>query len=166
MHQPWRLILALWASIAAIAAVPNAGAAQETPLPGGFELFVTPYLWMASVHATTSTQLEREPEVNSDVSFIHLLGHLDGAPFMGSFEIRNGDLGFLVDAIHLRVSTTINTRDILFQGGTAELHVNMGTGSSSGALSRTRCSSPISAPGFAPGGSSPIWGSIRVCFQG
>ena len=128
MHQPWRLILALWASIAAIAAVPNAGAAQEATLPGGFELFVTPYLWMASVHATTSTTLEREPEVNSDVSFIHLLGHLDGAPFMGSFEVRNGDLGFLVDAIHLPVSTTIRTHDVLFQGGTAELHANMGTG--------------------------------------
>ena len=128
MHQPWRLILALWASIAAIAAVPNAGAALEAPLPGGFELFVTPYLWMASVHATTLTPLEREPEVNSDVSFIHLLGHLDGAPFMGSFELRNGDLGFLVDAIHLPVSTTIRTHDIFFQGGNAELHVNMGTG--------------------------------------
>ena len=128
MYQPWRLILAFWASIAAIAAVPNAGAAQESSLPGGFELFVTPYLWMASVHATTATPLEHEPEVNSDVSFIHLLGHLDGAPFMGSFEVRNGDLGFLVDVIHLPVSTTISTHDIFYQGGNAELHVNMGTG--------------------------------------
>ena len=128
MYQPWRLIVALWASIAAIAAVTNAGAAQEATLPGGFELFVTPYLWMASVHATTSTPLEHEPEVNSDVSFIHLLGHLDGAPFMGSFEVRNGDLGFLVDAIHLPVSTNVTTHDIFFQGGTAELSANEGTG--------------------------------------
>ena len=128
MHQSRRLILALWASIAAIAAGLNAGAAQEVSAPGGFEFFVTPYLWLASVHATTSTQLAREPEVNSDVSFIHLLGHLDGAPFMGSFEVRNGDLGFLVDAIHLPASTTIRTHDLLFQGGNAELHVNMGTG--------------------------------------
>jgi hypothetical protein len=128
MYQPRRLILAVLASIAAIAAVPNAGAAQEASLPGGFELFVTPYLWMAGIHATTSTPLEREPEVNSDVSFIHLLGHLDGAPFMGSFEIRNGDLGFLVDTLHLPVSTTINTHDILYHGGNAELKANMATG--------------------------------------
>ena len=128
MHHSRRLILALWASIAAIAAGLNAGAAQEVSAPGGFEFFVTPYLWLASVHATTSTQLAQEPEVNSDVSFIHLLGHLDGAPFMGSFEVRNGDLGLLVDAIHLPVSTTIRTHDLLFQGGNAELHANMGTG--------------------------------------
>ena len=166
MHQSRRLILALWASIAAIAAGLNAGAAQEVSAPGGFEFFVTPYLWLASVHATTSTQLAQEPEVNSDVSFIHLLGHLDGAPFMGSFEVRNGDLGFLVDAIHLPASTTIRTHDLLFQGGNAELHVNMGTGVVLWRVLQDRCSLPISAPGFAPGGSSPILGSIPVCFQG
>ena len=166
MHQPWRLILALWASIAAIAAVPNAGAAQEATLPGGFELFVTPYLWMASVHATTSTQLAQEPEVNSDVSFIHLLGHLDGAPFMGSFEVRNGDLGFLVDAIHLPASTTIRTHDLLFQGGNAELHVNMGTGVVLWRVLQDPVQFADIGPGFAPGGSSPILGSIPVCFQG
>jgi hypothetical protein len=89
---------------------------------------VTPYLWLASVHATTLTPLEREPQVNSDVSFIDLLSHLDGAPFMGSFEVRYGSFGFLVDAIHLPVSTTIRTHDVFYQGGNAELHANVGTG--------------------------------------
>ena len=102
--------------------------AQEVSAPGGYQFFVTPYLWLASVHATTLTPLEHEPEVNSDVSFIHLLSHLDGAPFMGSFEVRYGSLGFLVDAIHLPVSTNITTHNIFFQGGNAELSANTGTG--------------------------------------
>jgi hypothetical protein len=128
MHQPRRPFLALWASIVAIAAALNAAAAQEVSASGEYQFFVTPYLWLASVHATTLTPLEHEPQVNSNVSFIDLLSHLDGAPFMGSAEVRYGQLGFLVDAIHLPVSTTITTHDIFFQGGKAELKANMGTG--------------------------------------
>src|SRR5215468_343275 len=83
---------------------------------------------MSSVHATTKTPLTRAPEVNSNVSFIDLLSHLDGAPFMGSGEIRYGPLGLLADGLHLPVSTNITTHDIFFRGGTAELAANMGTG--------------------------------------
>jgi hypothetical protein len=128
MHQTQRFFLSVFASIAAFAAVLNTAAAQEAPAPGGYQFFVTPYLWLSSVHATTLTPLAREPEVNSNVSFIDLLSHLDGAPFMGSFEARYGSLGFLVDAIHLPVSTKITTHDIFFQGGNAELKADTGTG--------------------------------------
>ena len=128
MHQTQRFLLSVFASIAAFAAGLNTAAAQEVSAPGGFEFLVYPYLWMPAIHATTLTSLEHEPQVNSDVSFIQILGHLDGAPFMGSFEIRNGDLGFLVDYIHLPVSTTINTHDIFYRGGNAELHANIATG--------------------------------------
>ena len=128
MKQTCSLILSVLGSIAGIAFGPHAASAQDVSAPAGYQFFVTPYLWLASVHSTTSTPLEHEPEVNSDVSFIHLLSHLDGAPFMGSFEVRYGSLGFLVDAIHLPVSTTIRTHDIFYQGGNAELHANMGTG--------------------------------------
>jgi hypothetical protein len=128
MHQTRRFLFSVFASIAASAAVLNPAAAQEVSTPGGYQFFVTPYLWLASVHATTLTPLEHEPEVNSDVSFIHLLSHLDGAPFMGSFEVRYGSLGFLVDAIHLPVSTNITTHNIFFQGGNAALSANTGTG--------------------------------------
>ena len=128
MHQTRRFLFSVFASIAASAAVLNPAAAQEVSAPGGYQFFVTPYLWLASVHATTLTPLEHEPEVNSDVSFIHLLSHLDGAPFMGSFEVRYGSLGFLVDAIHLPVSTNITTHNIFFQGGNAALSANTGTG--------------------------------------
>src|ERR1700747_3803703 len=118
MHQTQRFFLSVFASITAFAAVLNTTAAQEAPAPGGYQFFVTPYLWLASVHATTMTPLAREPEVNSNVPSIDLLSKLDGAPFMGSFEARYGALGFLADAIHLPVSTDIKTHDIFFQGGT------------------------------------------------
>jgi hypothetical protein len=128
MHQTQKFLLSVFISIAASAAVLNTPAAQEASAPGGYQFFVTPYLWLASVHATTTTPLERRPEVNSNVSTIDLLSHLDGAPFMGSFEVRYGSLGFLTDAIHLPVSTKITTRDVFYQGGNAELHANTGTG--------------------------------------
>ena len=128
MRQTRKFLFSAFVSIAGFAAGVNAAGAQEVSAFDGYQFFVTPYLWLSSVHATTLTPLAREPEVNSNVSFIHLLSHLDGAPFMGSFEVRYGSLGFLVDAIHLPVSTDITTHDIFFQGGKAELSANQGTG--------------------------------------
>jgi hypothetical protein len=128
MQRICKLIAVIYAFIAGTASGLEEASAQDATAPGGYQFFVTPYLWLASVHATTLTPLEHEPEVNSDVSFIHLLSHLDGAPFMGSFEVRYGSLGFLVDAIHLPVSTNITTHNIFFQGGNAALSANTGTG--------------------------------------
>jgi hypothetical protein len=128
MQQTRTLISAFFASIVVTASGPHAASAQDASTPGGYQFFVTPYLWLASVHATTKTPLAREPEVNSNVSTIDLLSHLDGVPAMGSVEIRYGRLGFLGDVIHLPVSTDITTRDILFQGGNAKLRANTGTG--------------------------------------
>ena len=130
MRQICKLVVAVFASVAGIAFGLNTASAQEALASGsdGYQFFVTPYLWLASVHATTLTPLERVPEVNSNVSTIDLLSHLDGAPFMGSFEARYGALGFLTDAIHLPVSTKITTHDIFFNGGNAELKADTGTG--------------------------------------
>jgi hypothetical protein len=128
MQQTLKLMLAALASIGGFVAVLDTAVAQELSPPGEYQFFVTPYLWLASVHATTMTPLAREPEVKSNVGAIQLLSKLDGAPFMGSFEARYGQLGFLVDAIHLPVSTNITTRDIFFQGGNAALRANTGTG--------------------------------------
>jgi hypothetical protein len=128
MQQTRKLLFALFTSIASMASVQDAACAQEVSTPGGYQFFVTPYLWLASVHATTLTPLPHEPQVNSNVSTIDLLSHLDGAPFMGSFEVRYGSLGFLADAIHLPVSTKITTHDIFFNGGNAALEADTGTG--------------------------------------
>jgi hypothetical protein len=128
MQQTRKLILSVFASIVGIACVLHSASAQDVSAPGGYQFFVTPYLWLASVHATTMTPLARVPEVNSNVSTIDLLSHLDGVPAMGSVEARYGPWGFLGDVIHLPVSTRINTRDILFQGGNAAMRANTGTG--------------------------------------
>src|ERR1700739_4456228 len=128
MRRAWKPIVAGLASIAGIFSGLHAAAAQDVTTPSGYQFFVTPYLWLASVHATTLTPLEHAPEVNSNVSTIDLLSHLDGAPFMGSFEVRYGSLGFLADAIHLPVSTKITTHDIFYRGGNAGLKADTGTG--------------------------------------
>jgi hypothetical protein len=83
MQQTYKLIVGVFASIAGIAFGLNAACAQDVSAPGGYQFFITPYLWLASVHSTTKTPLAREPEVNSNVSTIDLLSHLDGAPFWG-----------------------------------------------------------------------------------
>src|SRR5215813_10976929 len=126
MQRSYKIIVAIVAGITGMASGMHAASAQDLTTPSGYQFFVSPYLWLASVHATTLTPLEHAPQVNSNVSTVDLLSHLDGAPFMGSFEVRYGSLGFLADAIHLPVSTNITNHDIFYQGGNAELHANTG----------------------------------------
>ena len=155
MQQTRKMTTAVFASIGGLAFGLHAASAQELTTPSGYQFFVTPYLWLASIHTTTMTPLAREPEVNSNVSFIDLLSHLDGAPFMGSFEARYGNLGFLADAIHLPVSTDITTHDIFYRGGTAELAANEGTGIALYRVLEDRVQFADAGRGFASGGSPP-----------
>jgi hypothetical protein len=46
---------------------------------------------------------------------------------MGSAEIHDGPISLLGDVFHIPVSTNITTRNVLFQGGKAELQANSGT---------------------------------------
>jgi hypothetical protein len=101
--------------------------AQQAPTPGGFQVLVTPYLWLPGVYSTIRTPLQRAPEVNSSVGPFDLLGHLDGVPFMGSAEIREGRFSLFGDVIHGPFGTDITTRNIFYQGGRAELMMNTGT---------------------------------------
>jgi hypothetical protein len=132
MYVFGKLKLSALASLVVMLGTMGAGlrpaCAQEATGPYGMEFFVTPYLWLAGIDATTTTPLQRLPEVNSSVGPFQLLGHLDGAPFMGSFEVRQGPLGFLGDVLHVPVSTNITTRNVFIQGGNAALKTNMGTG--------------------------------------
>jgi hypothetical protein len=99
MRQTRKPILALFATIAGVASGLHTVSAQDASAPGEYQYFVTPYLWLASVHSTTKTPLARVPDVNSNVSTIDLLSHLDGVPVMGSGEVRYGPFGFLGDVI-------------------------------------------------------------------
>jgi hypothetical protein len=101
--------------------------AQETTLAGGPQILFTPYLWLAGVHSTILTPLDRAPEINSDVGAFQLLGHLSAVPFLGLVEIRDGPIGLFGGAIHLPVGTDITTRNVFFNGGNAGLVADAGT---------------------------------------
>ena len=130
--------------------------AQDLSALAGMQFSVTPYFWLSGINAAIKTPLRRAPEVNAEVSAIDVLGHLDGIPFMGAFEIRQGPLGFLGDVLHVPVGTNITTRDVFFQGGNAVLNTNMGTGMVLYRLSTSQPSSPISDQASAPGESRQI----------
>src|SRR5437762_8471589 len=107
MQRICKLIVVIFALIGGTASGLEEASAQDASAPGGYQFFVTPYLWLSSVHSTTKTPLARVPDVNSNVCTIDLLSHLDGVPVMGSVEVRYGPFGFLGDVIHLPVSTDI-----------------------------------------------------------
>ncbi len=66
-------------------------------------------------------------QVNSDVSAIDVLSHLDGVPFMGAVEFRSGRFGLIGDALHVRVGADITTRNQLYNGGNITFAINTGT---------------------------------------
>jgi hypothetical protein len=115
-------------SSAIIGAEVQPACAQDAANLYGMQFYVTPYLWLSGINATVKTPLVRAPEVNSSVSVIDLLRHLHGIPIMGAFEVRQGPLGFLGDVLHVPVNTNITTRNVFYQGGSATLKTNMGTG--------------------------------------
>jgi hypothetical protein len=127
LHQTYKLILAISASIAGIGSGLQAAVAQDATLPDGMQILFTPNLWLAGVDAAIKTQLPRRPEVNSSVGPFQLLGHLDGIPFLGGIEIHDGPFSLLGGAVHLPVGTDITTRDVFFNGGNATLIANAGT---------------------------------------
>jgi hypothetical protein len=122
------LVLAgLAVTLAAIGAAPRPAFAQATPGQSGPQILITPYLWLAGINSAIKTPLPRAPEINSDVGAFQLLGHLNGVPFMGSAEVRDGPFSLLGDVLHVPVGTNITTRNVFFQGGNAALTANMGT---------------------------------------
>ena len=122
-----QLLAALFASVILIGAGARPAGAQDATLPGGVQIFFTPYFWLAGINATIKTPLERVPEVNADVGAFQMLGHLDGVPFLGMIEIHDGPLSLLGGALHLPVGTDITTRNVLFNGGKAGLIADAGT---------------------------------------
>src|ERR1700730_817275 len=75
--------------------------AQEATGLGHPQLFVTPYLWLAGVYATTATPLERAPQVNSSVGPFEMLGDLKGVAVIGAAEIRDGPFSLMGDVLHV-----------------------------------------------------------------
>ena len=114
-------------TLAVIAAGLHPAGAQDATTPGGMQIFITPYLWLANVNSAILTPMDRVPPVNSDVGAFQLLGHLDAVPFLGTIEIHDGPLSLFGGAIHLPVGTDLTTRNVLFNGGNAGLIADAGT---------------------------------------
>jgi hypothetical protein len=119
--------LSAFISFAAVFVGGDGGSHAVAQGMGGPEILVTPYLWIASIDATTRTPLPNAREVTSSAGFLDLMGHLKGIPFMGAFEIRQGEYGFAGDLIHLPVGTKVSTRNVFFSGGNADLDATAGT---------------------------------------
>jgi hypothetical protein len=102
-------------------------AAAQGTFASGLQVSFTPYLWLTGVHTTISTPLERAATVDSDVGAFQLLGHLDGVPFIGAAEFRDGPFSLVGDIIHLPVGTNVTTRNVFFNGGSASLTASIGT---------------------------------------
>jgi hypothetical protein len=122
-----RAVAAVVASLAAIGATADRALAQAVPAESGPQITFTPYLWLANINTAVKTQLPQAPTVNSEVGAFQLLGHLDGVPFVGTAELRDGPFSLLGDALHFPVGTNITTRNIFFQGGNAALTMDTGT---------------------------------------
>lgn len=100
---------------AAMLSEASTAAPTPTTLGSGLQVTVTPYLWLAGINAAVSTPLERAPIVNESVGPFELLGKLNGVPFMGSAEVRDGPFSLLGDVLHVPVGTNITTRNVFFR---------------------------------------------------
>jgi hypothetical protein len=137
MRHPRRRIQrglpALVVAVAVVVGIAGGSAEAQQPPPAssalrdGTEILVTPLLLLAGINSTIATPWARAPTVDSSVGAFQLLGHLDGVPFMGAIELRNGRFGLLADTFHVPVGTDITTRNVFFNGGNAALNTNQGT---------------------------------------
>jgi hypothetical protein len=101
--------------------------AQEAGGQSEWQLLVTPYLWITGVTVTAKTPRPDVPDVTSHVDFSQLLTHLTWVPFMGQAEVRNGPFGIFVDYLHAPVRAGITTRNVLFNGGTSIVTMDIAT---------------------------------------
>ena len=133
MRQSCRLILSalaeLGVALATIGAGPSSACAPEATGAVRNAVFRHALLSLALGRRHVDQDADSaKSEVNSFVGPFELLGHLNGVPFFGAFEVRQGPLGFLADVIDVPVRTSITTHDVFFSGGTAELKAKIGTG--------------------------------------
>jgi len=93
----------------------------------GVEVLVTPYFWGPWIDTTINPSNPRIPSASGTVGFDKIFNHLTWVPFMGEVEFRDGPYGVLLDYMHAPLKAGINTRGILFGGGTGGMTLDMGT---------------------------------------
>jgi hypothetical protein len=102
-------------------------AAQQAPRADGWQFALTPYVWFSGISGDVRTRSQRDPDVSVSASFGDLLSNLDGIPFMGTAEVRNGRMGLVVDLLSMSVEQDVTTRDVLFNGGKGKVTATTGT---------------------------------------
>ena len=93
----------------------------------GIEILVTPYLWATWIDVGIHPSNSRLPDADETLGFDKIAKHLSWVPFMGEAEIRKGSYGVLIDYLHAPLRAGLNTRDIVFGGGTGGSTLDTGT---------------------------------------
>lgn len=131
-----RLILARIVALAALiglgASPAHAQTAPGQPVPppnplAGIEVLVTPYVWGTWMDVGINPSNTRIPSASGTVGFDQIVKHLSWVPFMGEVEFRDGPYGILLDYLHAPLRAGIDTRNILFGGGTGGVVLDTGT---------------------------------------
>lgn len=102
------------ACVAGWMALPSGAAAQGAP----WQFEVTPYLWVVGVNGTTSTPASG---INFNRGFSDILKDLSGLPIMIGGEVRKGNVGVMFDMVWFEIKSDIDTRNVLFNDGKAQL---------------------------------------------
>jgi hypothetical protein len=127
-HNRIRSTLLPMAMVAALIAIgPCPAGAQQAVDPSGLQLSVTPYLWFPHIDSRIRTPIPEEGSITQTINYDQIFNHLSWVPFMGSAEGRYDRYGVFVDYIHLPVRSGFSTRDVLFNGGTADLVFDVAT---------------------------------------
>ena len=127
--RPSRLSRTLFSVVAMIAMI-GSGAplrAQEMGFQREWEALVTPYFWMPWTNVGVKPSDPRIPSSSGTIDFGQLASHLSWVPFMGAAEFRNGPYGVALDYIHAPIRSGLNTRNIVFGGGTSSSTIDTGT---------------------------------------
>ncbi len=112
------LLARITAAVAGMAAACTVAASPVIAQDAPWQFSVTPYLWVAGIKGTTTAPASG---VTFNQGFSDILKNLSGIPIMAAGEIRKGRAGFAFDMIWLKISSDIDTRNILFNDGKARL---------------------------------------------
>jgi hypothetical protein len=103
------------------------GAAPPAPVASGFEVLVTPYVWVPWTGVSARPANTRVSSTSTVIDPGDLYGHLTWVPFMGEAEFRYGQFGLITDYIHAPLTAGASTHNILFSGANAGLTLDAGT---------------------------------------
>jgi len=98
----------------ACVAAPGPATAQQSP----WQFTVTPYMWLAGVKGTTTTPASG---ITFNREFGDIFKDLSAIPVMFGAEVRKGRAGLAFDLVWLKLSSEIDTRNILFNDGKSSL---------------------------------------------